>query len=343
MTRFTRRQFLTLTSLSLAALAFRRTERPLPPEEQPPLEYGLGRVIASRVTVRTEPSSKAEKVYYRHEDRVINIQSLVESDGPPEHNRLWYRVLGGYVHSSYIQPVRFNLQIPLTEFPGANFLAEVTVPFVDSRAAPNAHSQRGYRHYYGTTHWVTAIRVDKNDTVWYRIWDDKWRTWSYMLGQYLRPITASELTPLAPTVTNKLLIVDTTHQWVRAYEDDYEVYSVRTATGDWFTVKGVLKDFTTPTGKHKIDRKTPSRHMTGGDLAAGEGYDLPGVPWVSYFTSSGVAFHGTYWHNDYGRPRSHGCVNVTSAAAKWIYRWSLPVAPVNEGYVWEVGTKVVVI
>jgi lipoprotein-anchoring transpeptidase ErfK/SrfK len=342
MHRFTRRQFLALSSLSLTALAFRQAARPLPPDDQPPLEYGLGRVIAPRVTIRTAPDPDAEKVYYRYEDRVINIQSLVESDAPPAHNRLWYQVQGGYVHSSYIQPVRLDLQKPLTEFPGSNFLVEVTVPFVDSRASPNPHSERGYRHYYGTTHWVTAIRIDKNDNVWYRIWDDKWRTWSYILGQYLRPITAEELTPLSPTVTDKLLEVDTDNQWAHAYEDGHEVYSVRTATGDWFTVKGVLKDFTTPTGEHKIERKTPSRHMAGGDLAAGEGYDLPGVPWVSYFTSSGVAFHGTYWHNDFGLPRSHGCVNVTTEAAKWIYRWSLPHVPVNEGYVWELGTKVIV-
>ena len=66
--------------------------------------------------------------------------------------------------------------------------------------------------------------------------------------------------------------------------------------------------------------------MAAGNLAA-NGFDLPGVPWVSYFTERGVAFHGTYWHNDYGRPRSHGCVNLTPAAAKWIYRWTNPVVP----------------
>jgi hypothetical protein len=48
-------------------------------------------------------------------------------------------------------------------------------------------------------------------------------------------------------------------------------------------------------------------------------YDLPGVPWCSFFTGTGVAIHGTYWHNDYGRPRSHGCVNLPSMDAKFIY------------------------
>lgn len=43
--------------------------------------------------------------------------------------------------------------------------------------------------------------------------------------------------------------------------------------------------------------------MAAGDLAA-SGFDLPGVPWVQYITKSGISFHGTFWHNDYGRPRS---------------------------------------
>ncbi|MEJ2353252.1 MAG: L,D-transpeptidase, partial [Anaerolineales bacterium] len=59
---------------------------------------------------------------------------------------------------------------------------------------------------------------------------------------------------------------------------------------------------------------------------------------------SGIAFHGTYWHNDYGRPRSHGCINLTSRAAKWIYRWTLPVVPPDQQRVYEdFGTRVDVI
>jgi hypothetical protein len=337
--RLTRRQFLGLSTLSMLAIA----AKPLPPDEAPPPEHGVGRVAAARVTIRTEPNSDAEKVDYRWEDSIINIRSLVESNGPPEHNKVWYEVAGGYVHSGYIQPVRFNLQAPLTEYPGQKFLAEVTVPFTDARHGPSALTERSYRHYYGTTHWVTAIHFDEFGQPWYRILDDKWHYYRYILGKHLRPIPAHELTPLSPTVTDKLLEVNIANQMVHAYEEGHEVFSIRAATGDFHDVKGVLKDFTTPTGKHIIERKTPSRHMAAGDLAAGEGYDLPGVPWVSYFTSSGVAFHGTYWHNDYGRTQSHGCVNVTSEAAKWIYRWSLPISPVNEDYVWENGTKVLVV
>ena len=43
---------------------------------------------------------------------------------------------------------------------------------------------------------------------------------------------------------------------------------------------------------------------------------------VSDFTDNGVAFHGAYWHNDFGTPRSHGCVNLPVSFAKWLYDWT---------------------
>ena len=77
-----------------------------------------------------------------------------------------------------------------------------------------------------------------------------------------------------------------------------------------------------------------------GHIAA-SGFDLPGVPWVIYFTKSGISFHGTYWHNDFGHPRSHGCINLTPQAAKWLFRWTLPSVPIDKEFVYGVlGTQV---
>ena len=340
--KLTRRQFLKLTALAaMGAAAF----RPLPPEDEAasPAEFGLGRVIGGRISIRMEPSSLAKTAGYHYQDQIISLRSIVMSDGRPEYNRIWYEVAGGYVHSGWIQPVRYNFQTPLTQMPEKAFLIEVVVPFTDGRASPTIHSNRGYRYYYGSTHWVNKIRLDNEGNVWYRLRDDKFRTVNYVLGQHLRAIPDEELSPLAPEVADKILEVDIPNQQTTAYENGAAVFTTRCATGKWYDVNGKLEDYTTPTGKHKIALKMPSRHMAAGDLASGEGYDLPGVPWVSFFTPSGVAFHGTYWHSDYGRPRSHGCVNVPSEAAKWIYRWSLPLAPANDDFVNEVGTQVVVI
>lgn len=70
-----------------------------------------------------------------------------------------------------------------------------------------------------------------------------------------------------------------------------------------------------------------------GDAVENESiYSLPGVPWCAFFTGAGNAFHGAYWHNDYGQPRSHGCVNLPSESAKFLYRWSKPAVPSDTNY-----------
>jgi lipoprotein-anchoring transpeptidase ErfK/SrfK len=51
-------------------------------------------------------------------------------------------------------------------------------------------------------------------------------------------------------------------------------------------------------------------------------YDLPGVPWTLYFTAQGAAIHGAYWHNEFGNPHSHGCVNLPPKEAKLMYDWA---------------------
>jgi len=103
----------------------------------------------------------------------------------------------------------------------------------------------------------------------------------------------------------------------------------------------------TPTvqGKFRIGLKVRSQTMTGGSPEYGY-YNLPNVQWVQYFYE-GYSFHGTYWHNNFGRPMSHGCINMTNADAKWLFDWAGPVYD-GEGPVWQkamkdnVGTLVVV-
>jgi lipoprotein-anchoring transpeptidase ErfK/SrfK len=80
-----------------------------------------------------------------------------------------------------------------------------------------------------------------------------------------------------------------------------------------------------------LSQGTVHPHDQLGDAVANI-YNLPGVPWCSFFTGSGHAFHGTYWHNDYGHPRSNGCINLPSSVSKWLYRWTSPVVPPNVDY-----------
>jgi hypothetical protein len=72
-----------------------------------------------------------------------------------------------------------------------------------------------------------------------------------------------------------------------------------------------------------------AKHVSGtmdGDEAAGDSYDLRDVPYIQYFFE-GYALHGAFWHDDFGKPRSHGCVNLAPADAQWLFGWTDPIVP----------------
>ena len=109
--------------------------------------------------------------------------------------------------------------------------------------------------------------------------------------------------------------VDLSAQRVRAYQGNSVVRSMVVSTG--------ISRYPTPPGRFRIYAKYPSVTMSG------PGYYLPGVP-HSMFFYRGYALHGTYWHNNFGTPMSHGCINLTKADAAWLYSWA------------SVGTEVVI-
>jgi len=292
-----------------------------------------GRVIYNFINAYDSPSfsSQVTKQYWL--DTIIPINEVVVGDDEPTYNRFWYRIGKiGFAHSGGIQPVLTLINEPKADIPKGGQLAEVTVPYTDAMWDVEPNANVAYRFYYETTHWVLGLIQGLDGTQWYRIMDDKWELILYVKARHMRLIPPSELTVISPDIPpeGKRLEVRTKEQVAIAYEWDQPVFMARTATGAEFS-NGI---FYTPTGRHKTFHKRPSRHMATGNLA-NNGFDLPGIPWVSYITKSGIAFHGTYWHNDYGRPRSHGCINLTSQAAKWIFRWSLPSILPHEQFAYD--------
>jgi lipoprotein-anchoring transpeptidase ErfK/SrfK len=93
----------------------------------------------------------------------------------------------------------------------------------------------------------------------------------------------------------------------------------------------VVDEWATPVGLHHITRKFISLQMAGG--TTGAGYDLPGIGWTAIFATGGVAIHSTFWHNNFGDPVSHGCVNAAPEDAHWIFRWTQPAIPLDPGMV----------
>ncbi len=344
-----RREFLTLTGRFLGALlVLPLIDKRWLPASALQLDNENktthGRILSNNVGLYSKPSysSKLQKMYWK--DLVFPITAVTVGDEEPAHNRVWYELNGeGFVHSGSVQPVEVRNNPSVTTFiPRHGLLAEVTVPFTDAVWYPRRPDYVAYRLYYSSTHWVKGIYEDDDGKLWYRLWDDKWLFDFYADPNHLHIIGEDELTPISPEVDarDKRLEILREDQTVVAYEDDQPVFMTKAATGAHFSDG----DFTTPEGVFHTNRKRPSRHMAAGDRAAPNSYDLPGVPWVCYLTKSGISFHGTYWHNDFGKTRSHGCINVTSEAARWIYRWTLPEVPFEkETYTEKTGTRVDVI
>ncbi len=116
----------------------------------------------------------------------------------------------------------------------------------------------------------------------------------------------------------KAIVISISHQMLWAYKGQKVVLHSDVSTG--------RAGFDTPTGSYAVLTKLPSQTMEG--VVAGEYYNVPDVPSVLYFTNTGHALHGTYWHSNFGTPMSHGCVNLPLDVAAWLYKWAPVGTPV---------------
>ncbi|HAV78012.1 MAG TPA: hypothetical protein DCX53_11745 [Anaerolineae bacterium] len=301
-----------------------------------------GLMTISGVPLYDAPSFLANQIHLFGKDQVADVTGIEENgdEGNP-FNTVWYRLNNeGYTYSGLVLPVETKYQKPIFSVPANGQVGEITVPFSDTKVDPYVYAKRGYRVYYGSTHWVKKVVVTREEkSIWYQIYDSELKKYFYVSSHDMRLIPNDELTLLSPEVPgdDKLIVVERETQMVTAFEGDKMVFSQRCSSGS--------KGTETPKGEFRTYHKGPAVHMTNQGDAIENIYNLPGVPWCSFFTGAGHAFHGTYWHNDYGRPRSHGCVNLLPGDAKFLYRWTLPNVPADADYVHlpGEGTRVQVI
>jgi len=337
-----RRDFLQFCGIGLAGLALPNAAVRMIDNAADITQDKLGRTTINGVKLFAEPNFGAEVLDEMPRDTLMKITGTTIGGDESNPNRIWYELDGvGYAYSGWVQPVMNLFNTVRTTIPETGCLGEVTVPFVDAYDSMEIGRQIKYRYYYASTFWVTARVLDENEKVWYELLDDKYYRSYYVPAKVIRLVPDSELTAISPDVSadDKSIVVDLNSQMLTAYEKERIVFMSRISSGVRLPEGG----FATPRGLFHTIRKRPCRHMTNPADEYGSGFDLPGVPWVSYFTGSGVAFHGAYWHNNYGIPSSHGCINMTPEAAKWIYRWTLPTVPPDE-YVYSdaYGTRVLV-
>jgi lipoprotein-anchoring transpeptidase ErfK/SrfK len=349
MNRLSRRDFLKLARLAAASLAFSPARRGWDANIQLPRDAILKvRVTARQVPMFKEPDFESEQLAMCVRDELVNVYEKVTSPYGPVHNPRWYGIDGGYVHTAYMQVVETHPQPVVYDLPEERNLAEVMIPITQSflHHKTNGYSPL-YRLYYQSLHWVTEVGYGPNGQPYYGIQDDLLPISYFVPAHHMRLIQPEEITPLSPEVPPHLkrLVVDRARQTVTAFEDGKEVFHTDVATGMPYSTPDTEGPSTiTPLGNFYVSLKMPVRHMGGGQVTADPlAYELPGVSWVSYFYKTGVAFHGCYWHDNYGIEMSHGCVNMRSEEAKWVFRWATPESPPHERLVQGYGTRVDVV
>lgn len=152
---------------------------------------------------------------------------------------------------------------------------------------------------------------------WFRIGEERWVSDRHVRAP--RPAPPPE--QLLPG--ERWIDVDIDEQVVTAYEGDRPVYVALASTG-----KGTGKSsLATPRGEFRVWVKLRSSDMTNLENDyANRYYAIEEVPWVLYF-KKGYGLHGTFWHREFGRRRSHGCVNLTPLDAQWFFHWASPRLP----------------
>jgi hypothetical protein len=331
-----RRDFLKLSGAALLGLLLSELHLEQVRAASAPMQ---GRVVYLNLIVRAAPAFGGARLKTYPRDSILEITGQVFGGADGDYNHIWYH-LGkeGYVYSGGVQPVDTVLNTLVTGIPDTGILGEITIPYADSVWAVNRSPSPGPRLYYGTTHWINAVVVDQRDgSLWYKAYDNLYNSYYYTRPEWMHVFSPEEFAPLSTQVPEdkKHIEIYLDRQLLLAFEWDVPVYAARVATGQ--------KNYESPTGWFHTFHKRPTYHMTGG-ADEWSVFDLPGVPWDSYITDTGVALHGTYWHNDFGHPHSHGCINMAPQDAKWIYRWTLPTVPPGERLVLEpgMGTRVLI-
>ena len=246
--------------------------------------------------------------------------------------RYWRTQANGFV------PYRAVMTRSGSEFQGVALSEEVTLPYawtLSSRdryytRADNGRFRRGrsadYHHGFSVTEEVEdgrytylseALPTDEGEEPehhWFRARDVR-------VARVTEP--PSDIGP-----EDKWIDVNLAEQTLVLYDGRTPVYTTLISSGLPDRRNLPERDFETLSGLFRVK----SKHLTDtmdGDTAVDGPYSVDDVPYVMYFELA-YALHSAFWHNRFGRPKSHGCVNLAPLDARHVFNWAEP--PLHEGW-----------
>jgi hypothetical protein len=215
---------------------------------------------------------------------------------------------GVYVRSSGVSP------LSMPTFHGFELASTPDRPFgwilqgTETRAGAG-FDQPATGRWFNRFDLVTIFeRIEVGQGVWYKIGPEDW------VMDHMLAIVYPDTSVPEGVQDNRWLTINLYEQTIAAYENGEMIFATMVSSGldGWWTQPGVFQ----------VYKKLEADPMQGAFAAdRSDYYYLEDVPWILYYDKA-RAIHGAYWHNGYGYPRSHGCVNVSPADAHWIYNWA---------------------
>lgn len=274
-----------------------------PPPPPPPPGDRQGVVTASVLNVRSGPGVTNPIVGTLRAGDVVTIFGEAVAAGA-----IWYRIgENRWVHSGYIRllPQAAAAVTQVTQDVAAAMALPVGFTVASSlnvRSRPEANAPIVGQLAHNQSMTILGSQTTAGQ-LWYRIAAEQW-----VSGEWVG-VARAKARPASIRPNERWMGVSLKEQTAIAYEGDKPVYAALIASGQAGTptVQGVFRTWW----------RLISRGMSG------PGYFLEEVTWTCYFYG-GYALHTAYWHDAFGRPRSHGCVNFSPYDAWWIFQWSAP-------------------
>jgi hypothetical protein len=205
-----------------------------------------------------------------------------------------------------------------SDFRGFEIGKDIDFPFVIVRS-PAARYRDGSRAPYRAALKITGRQQFFKGVLHYETLDGKWI--GDRDGSRLDPVKKM---PAWGTKGEKWIDVSLTKQTLVLYEGTKPVYATLISSGE-AGLEDAEHTTATKRGVFRIHTKHISATMSSSEL--GEEFELQEVPYVQYFDKQGYALHGAYWHDRFGVPKSHGCLNLSPEDARRIFFWTEPSVP----------------
>lgn len=303
------------TEAEAARLAAEKAARP----DEPAAETGEPEIPCSDYAVYTRRK-------YRNVRELMSRgfwTSVTERLRHDETGETYYRtVKGDFVPGGAVHLVR------PPEFQGYAVSGDQPLPaaIVTSRYAAVYELQNGKFRGVGPVDRLSTYRVREEQAgpggTYYRIEENRWLKADHVAHFALR----TEL-PEGVKADEKWIRIDLTHQALEAYDGLTPIYVTVISSGLPNTKEGETEIVTeTPHGRFRISFKHVTDDMTGSVGDDAEVYSVSDVPWVQYIFQN-VALHGAFWHSKFGQPKSHGCINLSPADARYLFDWTDPPLP----------------